>query len=150
MQKAVIGGNRTITGQGGACQPSNFLDRGRLRWKPQGGDLDLTSPNLPKKFCSTAQNKSILFVGDSIMGQAFTSFVHLLGIADSRMVGHPVMDPANVHEIYMTARTCTPHMHWVMSTSHSSEMSSCCLMDAHFGLNLLQSDTSGKLIGYRK
>lgn len=90
------------------CSPQNFDQKGELQWETHT-NLNLTSSELKRAFCSAAKGKNILFVGDSITGQTYTSFVHLLGLADSRPLlpyeGFS-LPHRNSHEIFMTAKTC--------------------------------------------
>ena len=82
--------------------------------------LPFTTPNRPEDsavlslaaaFCNKYHGHSILFVGDSISGQMFTSFVHLLGAhsvedrernASCRRYGHA----GGAHEVHIDAQVC--------------------------------------------
>lgn len=78
---------------------------GKLSWVPQQIDINLTSLQLRSKFCSMIPGKIILFVGDSITGQMFSSFVHLLGIGgDVQQLGN--FSSLQAHEIGLTTTTC--------------------------------------------
>lgn len=52
-----------------------------LRWVPNS-NIDLVADRWKSEFCTKFQGKNFLFVGDSIMGQTYTSFVHLLGFVN--------------------------------------------------------------------
>ena len=92
----------------------------QYRWVPEGrgcqalrhgrGELPPTE-ELADAFCSRYANKSVLFVGDSIQGQLFTTFAHMVGFV-SRTVenfSNPCYkwkEEKGAHEIDVTARLC--------------------------------------------
>ena len=69
---------------------------------------------LAERFCRVYANKTILFVGDSISGQMFTSFAHMTGVHGSVFVPPPSSKTAcyakaesgAAHEVVLMARTC--------------------------------------------
>ena len=69
-------------------------------------------PRLAEAFCHRFDGITVLFVGDSISGQMFTSFVHLLGSHET--VDHSAAEPCGryhhpggSHEISISARVCS-------------------------------------------
>ena len=69
---------------------------------------------LAERFCSVYANKTILFVGDSISGQMFTSFAHMTGVhgsvfvppQSSKTACYAKAESGAAHEVVLMARTC--------------------------------------------
>ena len=91
----------------------------QYHWAPEGRGchaLRHDQPRLPSvnelatSFCRQHANTSILFVGDSIQGQLFTTFAHLMGYVEVvEGFSNPCYAfkyPRGAHEVDVTARLC--------------------------------------------
>ena len=91
----------------------------QYHWAPEGRGchaLRHDQPRLPSvdelaaSFCRQHANTSILFVGDSIQGQLFTTFAHLMGYVEVvEGFSNPCYAfkyPKGAHEVDVTARLC--------------------------------------------
>lgn len=83
-------------------------------WKPEGDGCDAlpaaSFDQLRVAFCDKFAGRSILFVGDSIQGQFFSSFAHQVGYVDSKVGANScckMMLGGGAHECDVTATLCS-------------------------------------------